>query len=168
LLRKSTKGEPDIAITYGVRGKNGFNTIFIWVDENYFQNQHQTESFINFSINLYNLTSPFYGRIHQTHDAIKQSTVVHPKYGSTIVPTNLAKGLPGVYWSNFLGPEIVNDLGSEKVSRINCYQCNHMIDGGVLLRSSESPLSPSTPKNLDTRVKLRGQIGEEFFSQYYD
>ena len=168
LLRKSIKGQPDIAITYGIRGKNEFNTILIWVDENYFMNQHQIESFIDFSINLYNLTSPYYGHIHQTQDAIKQSTIVHSKYGSTIVPTNLSKGLPGLYWSNFFGPEIVNDIGSELLSRINCYQYNQMIDGGVLLRSSESPLSPSDPKNLEPLVKLRDQIGEEIFSQSFD
>lgn len=139
------------------------NVMNIWVDEAFFKLQSQTEDFLRLSISIYDLLRPVYGKIHQTRDALKMTTVYDPRYGNTIVPVRLGKGLPGVFWANFFGPSYVKLIGEHELMSAPCEHVRKLSDGGVLIVTTRSPLKPSTYANRLKRDAVRSHLGEKYF-----
>lgn len=164
LLRRETRFESQIAIVMGFAASGGFNTMSIWVEEEYFETPVRTEDFLQLSIAMYALLCPVYGNIHQTHDALQMATIQDPKYGETILPTDLRKGLPGIYWANFFGVEYVEKIGRQRLLSAPCEDIRELPDGGVLILTTPSPLQPSLEANRAKQIALRDYLGEELFS----
>lgn len=161
-MRRESKFVSEIAISMGFMASGGFNTLSIWVEEEYFESQSRTENFLQMSVTIYDLLCPVYGSIHQTQDAIKMATVQDPRYGQTVIPVDLRKGLPNVFWANFFGPEYVELIGKHKLLSTPCHEIRQLSDGGVLILTTLSPLAPS----LEIRTKqkaVRDYWGEDLF-----
>jgi hypothetical protein len=94
------------------------------------------------------------------------STVMHPRYGKTIIPTDLRKGLPGIYWGNFFGPTITRDIGKDKLLRLPCEKVLALPDNGILLILYPSPNNPSKQMHRDIQRIVRSTIGESLFSTF--
>jgi hypothetical protein len=141
----------------------GFNNMAISVEERYFESPEHVAAFLDLSLALYDLMHPAYGYIHDIEDKLETRTVMDPKYGKTVIPTKLTKGLPGIYWANLLGPEYVAMLGRKQLLSAPCFRLEELPDGGMLLLTSPSPLGLLSRDNLQARHKLRQYLGEDLF-----
>lgn len=166
LLLREAGFESKIAISMGFAASGGFNTLSIWVEEEYFETSVRTEDFLQMSIAIYAVLCPAYGNIHQTRDALQMATVQDPKYGETILPTDLRKGLPGIYWANFFGLEYVEKIGRQRLLSAPCEDIRELPDGGVLILTTPSPLNPSLEVNRAKQKALRDYLGEELFAHW--
>jgi len=162
VMRRETRYESEIAVTMP-RSASRFNFIKLWVEEAYFKSQANTEDFLQLSVAIYDLLCPAYGRIHQSHDMIEMATVQDPRYGRTIVPVDIRKGLPGIYWANFFGPEYVDLIGGERLFSAPGEYVQVLSDGGALVLTTSSPLDPSLEANRARQKSVRDHFGEGFF-----
>lgn len=167
LMRRNLQYQSKLAVQMGYGASGGYNTVHIWVEEDYFTLQSQVENFLKLSIKIYSLLSPEYGSIHQTSDKIELSTIQDPVYGKTVLPTDLRKGLPGIYWANYFGPQLVERIGKKKLLSIPVESVMELVDGGVLIITSPSPLEPSSEANRARQMAAREYIGEELFYPRY-
>ena len=160
LFRREYQYESELAILLG-KTTDGYSIMTYWVDETYFDEEMHIQNFISLAIQLYNLIHPDYGWIHQTQDEISMATIQHPIYGPTIIPVNLAKGFPNIYWGNIFGPENVDSIGRDRLLSAPCYEILELSDGGILIRTSASPLYPN--RDRKQQIVLRKYLGESFF-----
>jgi hypothetical protein len=73
----------------------------LWIDESYFSDEKHVQKSLDISVQLYELLHSEYGSIHRAQDESNMATFEHPRYGKTILPIKLNKGLPGIFWANF-------------------------------------------------------------------
>jgi hypothetical protein len=140
----------------------GFNTLNLWVAEEYFSQPSSTTRFLTLCLAIYDLIEPVYGAIHSVSDSLSMSTVNDIRYGKTIVPVNLKKGLPGIYWANFFGPKYVEFMTRQKINSVRSYQNLELSDGGYLMITAESPLQVD-PDELE---KIKTELGQQFFYKW--
>lgn len=160
-LERRTDYTSAIAVSMG-KAASGYNLVNFWLNKDFFFNLDNIHAFLDFSFRLYNLIRPTYGYIHLTEDSINMSTVYDTKYGKTIVPINLSKGLPAIYWGNFFGPDYVSLIGKTKFLHSSAFRVVEMSDTGLFLRTTDSPL------NIDheTQNQIMNSIGREFFYEW--
>jgi hypothetical protein len=151
-----------VVISLGQLARGGYSTFHFWLDTSYFVVPNRLGHYLEFSLALYDLLSPSYGSIHPTGDAIAMKTVVDPKYGRMIVPTDLNKGLPAVYWGNFFGPDYVSLIGRISLLKLRSSQTIELNDGGILILTTPTPLE--LDHELQTQIKK--EIGEDFFYKW--
>jgi hypothetical protein len=163
MMRREAQFGSEIVISTGFVASGGFNTLSFWVEEGYFESQSRAENFLQMSIAIYDLLCPVYGSIHQTRDAIEMATVQDPRYGPTVVPVDLRKGLPDVFWANFFGPEYVELIGKHKLLATPCHELRQLSDGGMLILTTPSPLAPSLEINRVKQKVVRDYLGEDLF-----
>jgi len=168
LMRRQSRYEAEIAISMDFTSSGCFNTFLYWIEEDYFRSLLSIDNFIRLSVAIYNELKPDYGGIHQTRDAIDLTTIEHDLYGKTVVPTDLNKGFPNVYWGNFFGPRFINIIGREKLKSAPCFQRQDLTDGGILILTSHSPLDPRSEDSRMGQKTLRKHIGEEHFRNWPD
>jgi hypothetical protein len=140
-----------------------FNTMNISVEDRYFDPPDQTIQFLDLCLAFYDLLHPAYGLVHSTKDKLKSRTVLDSQYGETILPTNLSKGLPGIYWANFLGPEYVRMFGKQRLISSPNFHLQELHDDGILIVTSQTPLNPSSRDSRLARSELREFLGEDAF-----
>jgi len=155
---------PKSELRFGRRPFDGFNQfgrkananiISVEVKEDYFVSEEQlrrVERLLAFSVQMYELCSPFFASIHQSRDW----SLITPK------PSGLPdedEHIPCIYWSTFLGQEFVGQIGLQRVLSSPCGKARRMNDGGVLLVISESPLSPERPENRPTQMAVIEHLG---------
>ncbi len=158
LMRRERPYQSEIAVSMGFFAF-GFNTISIWVDQKYFQVDTNVSTFLNFSNAIYDLIQPTYGSIHQTEDAIKMLTVQDSHYGQTVVPIDLNKGLPTIYWANYFGPEYVEIMNRAKLLSTPCEEKRELSDRGVVLITSPSPLLIDHKR----QEHIKAHLGKDLF-----
>lgn len=168
LMRREKSFASETAISMGLMASGGFYNVVLWVEESYFELQVRTENFLQISVDLYDLLHPVYGKIHQTQDSIKMATIQDPKYGQTVVPVDLRKGLPNIYWANFFGPEYVNVIGRSKLLSAPCEKIKELSDGGILFLTTTSPLAPSEKMSHAKQKAVRDYLGEHIFYHWGD
>jgi len=113
------------------------------------------------SIELYVLISPSYGSIHRTQDGLEMATVHDPKYGKTIVPTDLKRGC-GRFLGQLLRPEYVDLVGRQRLLSAPCEVARELPDGGVLILLASSPLALPLETIGQGKVPSRPTWGETF------
>ena len=162
VFRRMNRHESHLAIVLRGVG-SGFQSVDYYVDEGFFRRPEQVQQFLELSEAIYDLINPVFGSAHETRDSINLSTIHDPRYGRTMLPVNLDKGLPGPYWANYLGPGYVAKLGKTKLLSAPCYQVRELADGGVLLLIAASPLNPATEANRSAQKRLREYLGDDLF-----
>jgi hypothetical protein len=157
-LERRTPFESAVAISMG-GASGGHNSLILWVATDYFRDQENVHRFLELTIALYETLASDYGYVHPTKDELAMSTVDDPRYGKTIVPINLEKGLPAVYWGNFFGPAYVSLIGKRTLLQLSGYQKIELADGGLLVLTTRTPLA------LDHAMQdqVKNEIGKEFF-----
>jgi hypothetical protein len=151
--------ESELVITF-VEGSN-YRNINLWVEKDFFNNPMNVNSFLALSIGIYKIIHPEYGKIHLISDSIKMATFDHPVYGETIYAVDLKKGLPGIYWGNFIGPNFVEKLGRDKLLSIPCYRRIEFDDGGLFF--ALSPNYEVTAEMRKQQQEIRDLLGEGSF-----
>lgn len=162
LLKRENKYKSQLALLLG-EGLAKPKPITLWVDDTYLLDEKHIQNLLDISLHLYELIRPEYGLIHNTEDKINMATFQHSKYGRTVLPTNLDKGLPGIYWANFFGLKIVNAIGKEKLLSPPWFKVIELSDGGILTLLESSPLSKAINRNrMEELQKVLGL--ENFYS----
>jgi len=77
--------------------------------------------------------------------------------------TDLAKGIPGVYWGTYFGPFYVEWLGREKFERLDCYQIKELETGGILLLLTERPDTWMHNDHQALRRSIIEALGQDAF-----
>ena len=162
VFRRLSRFESHLAVVLRGVG-SGLCSVDFFVDEGFFRRPEHVQQFLRLGEAIYDLVNPIYGHVHDTRDSINLSTINDPKYGRTMLPVNLDKGLPGPYWANYLGPGYVAKLGKTKLLSAPCYQVRELADGGVLLLIAASPLNPATEANRSAQKRLREYLGDDLF-----
>lgn len=144
------------------KAANGYNLVNFWLNTDFFANLDHVQIFLDLCFRIYDLINTTYGYIHLTKDAISMSTVDDAKYGKTIVPINLNKGLPAIYWGNFFGSDYVSLIGKTKLMDLSIFRIAEMSDGGLFLRTTDSPLNI----NHEIQTQIINRIGQEFFYEW--
>ncbi len=165
LMHRKSRYESELAISMSFAASGSFNTLNLWVEEEYFESPSRITAFLEMSTAIYNLLHPAYGRVHQTQDAIEMATVPDPKYGKTVFPVDLRKGLPGIFWANFFGPEYVKAIGKHKFLSAPNVNVIELLDGGVIALTGSSPLDPFLKLNREKRRAIENHLGTNFFQK---
>lgn len=117
------------------------------VHDEYFQREDNIGKFLEFSEDLYELIRPFHCKISHTKDWYNKTVIIKPmKVGGRIVnaeshePVQPIRGLPGIFWANFLGPPFVDFYSRAKLRAAPAYAKKELFDGGYLILTSKSPL----------------------------
>jgi hypothetical protein len=160
-LERRSRFASAMAVSMG-GAASGYSTANFWLSDEYFHFPSNTQRFLYFSDAIYELLSPAYGYIHPTRDVLSMSTIQDPRYGRTLVPVNLKKGLPGVYWGNYFGPKYVGLIGKPTLMKTSVVGKTELSDGGVLLVTTSTPLEPK--HTIQTQVK--SEIGDEYFYEW--
>jgi hypothetical protein len=161
LFRKINSFQTDMAFSL-VNVNSGLKTIAYWIEESYFDEQHHIDLFLDASIELYNLIHPEYGLIHQTSEKLKMARIEEGGY-TTILPINLSKGLPGIYWCNFFGPDFVDSIGEILLLSAPCCEVKKLLDGGILILTTPSPMAPQSEENRTIQDKIQLHLGKGNF-----
>jgi len=114
-----------------------FDSLSLHVAKSYFADFSNLSGFLEISRKLYSLLSPCYGDLStwEMHRRVKSSSV-ESWPGTDLV----RKGLPGIYWANFFGPEYVGMFGRNQLFSAPCFKVEELPVGGALLILTESPL----------------------------
>jgi hypothetical protein len=135
--------------------------VTLWIDDDWFSIPEQIQIFIAISKGLYEIIQPEYGFIHKTSDRIKRATFHHPKFGNTVLPINLQKGIPGIYWANFFSTQLIELIGKERLLSASWYKQEILPDGGLFAITGSSPIEDYP--SLDIQRKLEQELGNRHF-----
>ncbi|NMC13706.1 MAG: hypothetical protein GYA34_12605 [Chloroflexi bacterium] len=140
LHRKSTyRSQTSISL---VKNKSGYHLFSMWIEADYFQNKFNVERFKAFGKKLYETIEPDYGFIHEIESSLEMATIVDPVYGKTIIPVNLAKGIPGIYWGNFFSEKFSESINIEKIKMIQGVLVEKLSPNGVFIQIGNSLVEP--------------------------
>jgi hypothetical protein len=162
LMKRERKYESELAILLGDMG-SGLSILSLWIEESFFTPGTNIHNFLDFSLSLYGLLLPEYGFIHTVRDKIDMATVNDPDFGKMLLPVNLAKGLPGIFWANFFGTKYVELIGKEKFLNAQSHKKQELINDGFLLITTPSPLDVANVGCRNKQEELKKYIGLQYF-----
>lgn len=103
-----------------------------------------------------------YGRVFHSIDYDRQH-----KYrtgtGFQYVGQRLSEGLPGIYWANLFGREIVDFLGEEKFEACPAARKYRTNTGTWVLFSSQHPDEFRSTETQSLRLAMRAALGQQHF-----
>jgi hypothetical protein len=162
LFKRENKFQSELAVFLGNLASTPKGISF-WIDKSFFVEETHVQEFLDTCRSLYELLRPYYGYVHDTEDVIDKATRNDLKFGKTVFPVNLIRGLPGIYWVNFFGPELVEKLGKEKILSAPFFLHEWLRDGGILFSFGRTPLDQQDPEKEKMRMEFRKHIGTENF-----
>lgn len=75
------------------------------------------------------------------------------------IPVQPVKGLPGIFWANFLAPPFVDFYSRAKIQAAPAYVKKELFDGGYLILTSRSPLEYVKPETKTMERSLIEYLG---------
>lgn len=165
LFGRKSKYQSQIALLLSGSTKRA-NPITLWVEDGFFSLPDNILEFIAIGKQIYEATHPDFGFIHKTEDKIKMSTFQHPKFGNTVLPINIEKGIPGIYWANFYGPKIIKRIGENRLRSANWSRFEILSDDGFLAFTGSSPVRDSPSRDFQRQLEL--EIGENYFYNVFN
>jgi len=103
-----------------------------------------------------------FGRVCHSADFDAQHKQRTPG-GYQYVGQRLSEGLPGLYWANMFGAELVRLIGERRFEQCPASNKEQTADGTWILFSSASPIDYASDHTQDLRAAMRQTIGAEFF-----
>ena len=138
------------------------------VHDEYFQSEENIAKFLELSGELYALLRPFHGDISHNKDRESKTVIITPiKIGNrtvnaeTHIPAQPIKGLPGIFWANYLGPPFVDFYTKSKLEAAPAYSKKSLHDGGYLIMTSRSPLDYFKPETNSVETNLIAYLGPD-------
>lgn len=141
ILHRKTTYHSQTSITL-VKNKAGYHLFSMWIEADYFQNKLNVDRYKDFGKKLYETIEPDYGFIHEIGSKLEMATIVDPVYGKTIIPVNLEKGIPGIYWGNFFGDKFSESINIEKIKMIQGVLVEKLSLNGVFIQIGNSLVQP--------------------------
>jgi hypothetical protein len=142
----------------------GFSPLGIRVEQSHFSEAGSSEGLLDLLESFYRILDASYGRAGP--EEMRRRPIIDPVKRTRLYGgTNLARGIPEVYWANFFGPEYVEMFGPEKIFSAPCYEVKKLKGGGALLLLSQSALDYlKSPKEFERiRERLKEHLGREAF-----
>jgi len=162
LFQKKKPFEVEIPVMQGDRTL-GPKFLTYSIEEDFYRDPNNVNRFIDVSVELYKILKPDYGLIHPVKNKIEKMTIIDPKLGRTILPVDLRKGLPGIYWANFFSPKYLVDLGREKLLQSSSYKKIELFDGGLLIILSPTPFQFSITEDMQIEKEWVDFLGKNHF-----
>lgn len=136
--------------------------------DNYFGSANNVSKFLEFSEELYALFRPFQGNIAHKKDWDDKTVAIAPiKIGERTIKAEVhnspqpTKGLPGIFWANYLGPDYVHLYSKDKVESVPSYSKKELADGGYLILTSPSPLDYAKPETKKIEQDIIEYLGRD-------
>jgi hypothetical protein len=156
-LRRTGRPRGGMNVLVSADGGLPFDLLTVEVEEEHFGEEAHQQRFVQMARELYDLLSPAYGML-------EYSVTDSRKTG----PIGLRRGLPGVFWGNFLGPEYSEMLGWGKLEGLGRelpVEVERLADGGVLIVLGGSVLDSGSAEMLALAEAVEGYLGQEYFSK---
>jgi hypothetical protein len=105
--------------------------------------------------------SPVHGRagLGAEYDSKNMS---HKGGATMAVGVDASKGLPGLYWLNFLGPPYRDLMGRERLLAAPAHRVKE-VDSGILLSLGSNPRSWNSTEYREVEQKVLDHLGRQFF-----
>jgi len=145
---------------------SGYGTVQVSFQRDYLAIDGKVGEFLMLLRKLYHVLHPMYGNAF-VGEMLKK---VNPQPRSQPSGIDLRRGIPDIFWANFLGPEYVEMFGEDRVFSAPCYSVERMQDGGALMLLSTSPLDYlADPGGFDKRRRdIKRHLGLEAFNSDED
>ena len=157
MLRRTKHPRGDMIVLIDGTGRRPFDLVWANLAADYFRASISQESFIQLSRDLYDLLSPSYGML-------EYSPTEHMKTGTI----DLQRGLPGIFWGNFLGPEYTAMLGWDRLDALRrefLITVERLHDDGVLILLGGQVLNSGSPELLARAEDMEHFLGSEYFAK---
>lgn len=102
-----------------------------------------------------------YGMV--TTDGEFQSQHCLDETDTNVHGVHLEEQIPGVYFANFFGPELVKFLGADRLASCPAVSNKALPGGGWCTATAESPLDWADQGALDLKRRVRSHLGERKF-----
>jgi len=151
----------EVEITLAKGSVNPFQAPGLQVESSYFTSPQKLDEFLSLAGELYLALHAAYGFV----ELLGMSRRYKPDGKEWSPGIDLKRGLPGIYWANFFGPEYVEMFGVNKVQSAPCHGIENLPDGGVLLVLSPSPFDFERDRETFEmrRLELKRHLGLEAF-----
>jgi hypothetical protein len=157
MLRRTNHPRGDVMVLTDGTGHRPFDLVWVNLEADYFRASTSEESFVQLSRDLYDLFSPAYGML-------EFSPTEHMKIGTI----DLQRGLPGIFWGNFLGPEYTAMFGWDRLDALRRELpiiVEHLRDDGVLILLDGQALDSGSPELLARAEAVERFLGSEYFAK---
>ena len=136
-------------------GRLPFDLLDVVLEAGYFRALSGQQCFLQMAKDLYALVNPAYGMLEYSVTSLSKTG-----------PIGLKRGLPGIFWGNFLGPEYTAMLGWEKLEALGRelpVTVERLPDNGVLIVLGGNVLDSGTAEMQALAESVERFLGEEYF-----
>ena len=157
MLRRTRYPRGSMLHSIDATGHLPFDFLDVDLEAACFRERAHQQRFLQLARDLYDLVNPAYGML-------EYSVIRHSKTG----PIGLKRGLPGIFWGNFLGPEYSAMFGWERLEALHRelpVTVERLPDDGVSILLGGNVLDSGTPKMLARAEAVERFLGEEYFSK---
>lgn len=151
----------EVEVTLANAPWNPFEGPGVDVERSYFQSSREVNELLNVLVDLYSVFQPAYAFIRTT----EMGRGYNNKGKEKSRGINLQRGLPDIYWANFLGPEYVEMFGQEALKSAPFHKVEKLSDGGALMILSPSLFDiESDPEGFERlRIEAKRHLGMDAF-----
>jgi len=138
-----------------------FNSLSVHVERSYFDDYEKLNQLLTVLKDLYQVLHASYGHTN-TYEMWIRYNKRGKAYSAGIDPK---RGLPNIYWANFIGPEYVEMFGKDKIQSAPCDRVENLPDGGALLILTPSPFDFDNDREgfEKRRLRLKQHLGMDAF-----
>jgi len=157
MLRRTCYPRGTMNVDISADGRFPFDFLDVVLEADYFREGPGQQRFLQMAKDLYTLVNPAYGMLEDRDTSISRTGII-----------DLERGLPGIFWGNFLGPEYTAMLGWEKLEALGRelpVTVERLPDDGVLIVLGGNVLDSGTPEMLARAEAVEQFLGEEYFSK---
>jgi hypothetical protein len=156
-LRRTTRPRGFTMCSVDATGNRPFDILDTNLEVDYFREESHQQHFVQMARHVYSLVDPAYA-------ILEYSDTRHAKTG----PIGLGRGLPGIFWGNFLGPDYSAMVGWDRLqalARELPVTAERLPDDGVLILLGGNVLDSGSPEMLARAEAVEHFLGTEYFSK---
>lgn len=154
------------------QGRYIISAIHASIDNNYFtegkaDQYRRVKTYLQFSEALYEISSPLFGSAHNSLDARAMSIslsrrglyrlmgLFRSQERGFVEQPHIDCPIYGIYWANFLGSRCVAYYGCDRLANaLGVVYSQKLKDGGMLLLTASSPLTPDNATDRTNQLAL--------------
>jgi hypothetical protein len=141
------------------------SNLAIWIDAEYFSDNARQRRYIELCNDICS-----WGNMHYGFIALDQEYETKNSFGPGrgVGGANLHRGLPGIYWANFFGPEYAEWLGKERFTSIDVHRLEELPHGGWMVITRPDLLIWADPSIRENEQRIMNHLGRDaFFEMEY-
>jgi hypothetical protein len=103
----------------------------------------------------------WYGHAEETKE-FDAKNISREGGGMAAIGVDISKALPGLYWLNFFGRHVVEEIGREKFAAVSAFS-KKTIGDGIMLRAIRDPSGWQEPGQAEAEMNVMSTLGEQYF-----